>query len=87
VEGQHGCPNLHGLKLLASAARTASRGKRQRVEDADNNIGDRNSWGVVDQPNVQYQGFMEQSRKSCVIGDTLKAGGLLLCVRLATAVY
>jgi len=64
VEGQHGCPNLHGLKLLARAGRTASRGKRQRVKDADNNIGDRNFWEAVDQPNVQHQGFVEQEQEA-----------------------
>jgi len=95
MEGQHGCPNLHrpcGLKLLARAAGTANRGKRKRVKDADNNIGDRNFWEVVIRPNVQdqrfiYQRFMEQSRKRCVIGDTLKAVGLCFVFDLRPQFY
>ena len=72
MEGQHGCPNLHGLRSLARAGQTASRGKRQIVKDADNNIGARNFWEVVDRPNVQYHDLWlyEQSKKRCVLGDT-----------------
>ena len=39
---------------------TASRGKRKRAKDADNNIRDcnyRNVWEVVIRPNVKYEGY------------------------------